>query len=196
MDIALQCVRAWFKGKTVICLPCACPLIKIHTAPIFQMDALVFQVLPCMVHWWDLHRQARLWVWSEQKHKCIWVEGSNLNKYLSLHTLIADKECHHDQCPHRPCHHQGGESWWHVLHWSRHWQRGSRYLPHSICWSPEPYIHYIALHYIRVCCISPLYLLVKSNLVQLVLVMHNAVKCRVWLSWVTFGRWAGVGLTT
>ena len=45
-----------------------------------------------------------------------------------------------------------GESWWHVLHWSRHWQRGSRYLPHSICWSPEPpsYIHYIALHYIRV----------------------------------------------
>ena len=29
-----------------------------------------------------------------------------------------------------------GEAWWHVLHWSRHWQRGSRYLNHSICWSP------------------------------------------------------------
>ena len=68
MDIALQCVRAWFKGKAVICLPCACPLIKIHTAPIFQMDARVFQVLPCMVHWCDLHRQAQLWVWSQSKN--------------------------------------------------------------------------------------------------------------------------------
>ena len=86
---------------------------------------------------------------SEQKHKCIWVEGSNLNKYLSLHTLIADKECHHHQCPHRPCHHQGGESWWHVLHWSRHWQRGSRYLPHSICWS-------LPLQYNSICWSQPL----------------------------------------